>query len=48
MNLLSIPGVVEDVTEVILNLKKVRMRVLNKQTTKLELSLNGSGEFKAE
>ncbi len=31
----SIPGVVEDVTEVILNLKKVRMRVLNKQTTKL-------------
>ena len=43
----SIPGVVEDVTEVILNLKKVRMRVLNKQTTKLELSLNGSGEFTA-
>ncbi len=43
----SIPGVVEDVTEVILNLKKVRMRVLNKQTTKLELSLNGSGQFTA-
>ena len=38
----SIPGVVEDVTEIILNLKKVRMKVLNKQTTKLELSLSGS------
>ena len=43
----SVPGVVEDVTEIILNLKKVRMRVLNKQTTKLELSLNGNNEFTA-
>jgi DNA-directed RNA polymerase subunit alpha len=43
----SVPGVVEDVTEIILNLKKVRMRVLNKQTTKLELTLNGGGKFTA-
>ena len=43
----SIPGVVEDVSEIILNLKKVRMRVINKQTSKLELTLNGSGTFKA-
>ena len=43
----SVPGVVEDVTEVILNLKKVRMKVLNKQTTKFELSLSGSGDFTA-
>jgi DNA-directed RNA polymerase subunit alpha len=43
----SVPGVVEDVTEIILNLKKVRMRVLNKQTSKLEITLNGGGELKA-
>jgi DNA-directed RNA polymerase subunit alpha len=43
----SVPGVVEDVTEIILNLKKVRMRVLNKQTSKLEITLNGAGELKA-
>jgi len=43
----SIPGVVEDITEVILNLKKVRMKVLNKQTNKFEISLNGSQEFTA-
>jgi DNA-directed RNA polymerase subunit alpha len=38
----SVPGVVEDVTEIILNLKKVRMKVINKQTSKLELSVNGA------
>ena len=43
----TIKGVVEDVTEVILNLKKVRMRVLNKQTNKFEISLNGAGDLKA-
>ena len=44
----SVPGVVEDVTEIILNLKKVRMKLLNKQTTKMEVSLNSGGAFKAE
>jgi DNA-directed RNA polymerase subunit alpha len=44
----SVPGVVEDVTEIILNLKKIRMKVLNKKTTKVEISLNGPGNFTAE
>jgi DNA-directed RNA polymerase subunit alpha len=43
----TIPGVVEDVTELILNLKKVRMRVENKKVTACEISLTGSKEFKA-
>lgn len=43
----SIPGVVEDVTEIILNLKKIRMKVLNKKTTKVEISLTGPGNFTA-
>ncbi len=43
----TIPGVVEDVTEIILNLKKVRMRIVNKKTMGCELSLNGAKEFKA-
>ncbi len=43
----TIPGVVEDVTELILNLKKVRMRILNKKITGCEISLSGSKEFTA-
>ncbi|MFA7228653.1 MAG: DNA-directed RNA polymerase subunit alpha [Melioribacteraceae bacterium] len=43
----TIPGVVEDVTELILNLKKVRMRIVNKKATGCEISLSGSKEFKA-
>lgn len=43
----TIPGVVEDVTELILNLKKVRMRLLNKKVAGCEISLSGSKEFKA-
>ncbi len=43
----TVPGVVEDVTELILNLKKVRMRILNKKVTGCEISLTGSKEFKA-
>ena len=43
----TIPGVVEDVTELILNLKKVRMRIGNKKVTACEISLSGSKEFKA-
>lgn len=44
----TIPGVVEDVTEIILNLKQVRLKILNKKSDKLELTLNGPGEIKAE
>ena len=43
----TIPGVVEDVTELILNLKKVRMRISNKKIAECEISLSGSKEFKA-
>ena len=43
----TIPGVVEDVTEIILSLKKVRMRIVNKKATGCEISLSGAKEFKA-
>ncbi|MBU0559823.1 MAG: DNA-directed RNA polymerase subunit alpha [Bacteroidetes bacterium] len=43
----SVPGVAEDVTEIILNLKKVRMRILNKKAYKIELSLVGPCNFTA-
>jgi len=43
----TIPGVVEDTTDIILNLKKIRMRILNKKTLGCEISLSGSKEFKA-
>jgi len=43
----TVPGVVEDVTELILNLKKVRMRIVNKKATGCELTISGTKEFKA-
>jgi len=43
----TIPGVVEDVADVILNLKEVRLKLLNKRPEKVTLSLSGPGEFKA-
>lgn len=43
----TIPGVVEDVTELILNLKQVRLKLLNKKPGRIELSFNGEGEFTA-
>lgn len=44
----TVPGVVEDVTEIILNMKKVRMRIVNKKAVGAELSLSGSRDFKAD
>jgi len=44
----TVTGVVEDVAEIILNLKKVRLNVINKQTNKLDVSLSGPGEFTAK
>ncbi len=44
----SIPGVVEDVTEIILNLKKVRMRLENKKAVSTVVSLTGPGAFTAK
>ncbi len=43
----TIEGVVEDVSEIILNLKQVRLKLLNKKPNKIDLSFNGEGEFKA-
>jgi len=43
----TIQGVVEDTAEIILNLKQVRMKLLNKKPVKIDLSFNGEGEFKA-
>lgn len=44
----SIPGVLEDVTEVILNLKKIRLKLVNKKATKLDISINGPHDLKGE
>ncbi len=43
----SVAGVSEDITEIILNLKKVRIKILNNKTTKMELTLNGAQDFTA-
>ncbi len=43
----TIPGVVEDVAEVVLNLKEVRLKLLNKRPDKVTIHLKGPGEFKA-
>jgi len=43
----SIDGVVEDVTEIILNLKQVRIKLLAKKPEKIMLSFNGEGEWTA-
>ncbi len=43
----TIPGVVEDVTEIILNLKQVRLKLINKKPIKVEFTLSGEGEFTA-
>ncbi|NUO80964.1 DNA-directed RNA polymerase subunit alpha [candidate division KSB1 bacterium] len=43
----SIPGVVEDVTQIILNLKEVRFKLINKKPDKVVLELRGGREFRA-
>lgn len=43
----TIEGVVEDVSEIILNLKQVRMKFLSKKPNKIDLSFNGAGEWTA-
>lgn len=43
----TIEGVVEDVSEIILNLKQVRMKLLNKKPNKIDLSFSGQGEWTA-
>ena len=41
----SIPGVHEDLPEIILNLKKLRIKLLNKRPDKINLTLKGPIEF---
>lgn len=43
----TIEGVIEDVSEIILNLKQVRMKLLNKKPNKIDISFNGAGEWTA-
>ena len=43
----TIPGVVEDVSEVILNLKEVRFKLLNKKPDKVGIEAKGPGELRA-
>lgn len=44
----TIDGVVEDVSEIILNLKQVRIRLNDSKHEKITLHLSGPGELKAE
>ncbi len=43
----TIEGVVEDVTEIILNLKQVRLKFLSKKPNKIDLSFHGETEWTA-
>ena len=43
----TIPGFVEDVSTIILNLKQVRLKLMNKRPEKVLIKLKGPGEFKA-
>ena len=43
----TIPGVYEDMTEVVLNLKQVRLKVLNKRVDKIILPVKGPGSLTA-
>ncbi len=43
----TIEGVIEDVSEIILNLKQVRLKLLNKKPNKIDISFNAEGEFTA-
>jgi DNA-directed RNA polymerase subunit alpha len=43
----TIEGVVEDVSEIILNLKQVRMKFLSKKPNKIDISLAGPGTWTA-
>jgi DNA-directed RNA polymerase subunit alpha len=43
----TIPGVYEDVTEIVLNLKQVRLKLLNKRVDKINVPLKGAGSFTA-
>jgi DNA-directed RNA polymerase subunit alpha len=43
----SIPGIVEDVPEIVLNLKQVRMKLINKKANRVVVPLKGPGTLTA-
>lgn len=43
----ALPGVVEDVTDIILNLKKVRLKSFSREPQTLKISVKGPGQVKA-
>ncbi|MCC6395488.1 MAG: DNA-directed RNA polymerase subunit alpha [Bacteroidetes bacterium] len=43
----TIPGVVEDVPDVVLNLKQVRMKMINKKTNRIVIPVRGPQDFTA-
>jgi DNA-directed RNA polymerase subunit alpha len=43
----TLPGVVEDMSEVVLNLKQVRLKLLNKRPDRVSVQMKGPGVFKA-
>src|SRR5690606_36782565 len=43
----TIDGVVEDVSEIILNLKEVRMKFLSKKPSKIDIAFQGEAEITA-
>jgi DNA-directed RNA polymerase subunit alpha len=43
----TLSGIVEDVTEIILNLKQVRMKIINKKTNRFDISFTGPYDFVA-
>jgi len=43
----TVPGVVEDVADIVLNLKEVRFKLLHKRPEKVVVSLKGPGNFTA-
>ncbi|MFA5031902.1 MAG: DNA-directed RNA polymerase subunit alpha [bacterium] len=43
----TIPGVYEDMSQIILNLKKINIKLINKLEKKLSLKINKKGEIKA-
>ena len=43
----TIPGVVEDVSEIILNLKSVRMKLINKKLSRIVVEFKGPKDFTA-
>ena len=43
----TLPGLVEDVSDMILNLKEVRLKATNKKVGKVMVHLKGPGKFKA-